>query len=406
MKTEKGCVVAPKGFYAAGKSTGLKRKRKDMSLIYSEKPCNVAAVFTTNEVKASSVLHNMELYNKGKKARAIIINSGNANACTGEEGLNNTYKMAEETAACLALKPEDVYVNSTGVIGVQLPMDTIIMGIREVSLALDDDIVSGINCAEGILTTDTFIKDKAVEIIIDDKKVKIGGIAKGSGMIHPNMATMLSFITTDVNIDDATFKELLKEIADDTYNMISVDGDTSTNDSVIALANGMAGNELLTKEHKDYNVFKDAFTFVCKHLATQIVKDGEGATKFMAVNVLNADTKENAKKIAKSIIGSSLVKTAFFGEDANWGRVLCAAGYSGVKFNPNIVTLSFKSAKGEIELYKDGIALDFDEEKALEILQQVEIEIDINMNAGNEKATAWGCDLSYEYVKINGEYRS
>lgn len=406
MKIVKGCVVAPKGFYASGKSTGLKRKRKDMSLIYSEKPCNVAAVFTTNKVKASSVLHNMALYEKGLKARAIIVNSGNANACTGEQGLKNTDEMAAETARCLALKPEDVYVNSTGVIGVQLPMDKIINGIREVSLALDDDIVSGVNCAEGILTTDTFIKDKSVEIIIDDKKVRIGGIAKGSGMIHPNMATMLSFITTDVNIDDKTFKDLLKEIADDTYNMISVDGDTSTNDSVIALANGMAGNEVLTKEHKDYHVFKDALMFVCKHLATQIVKDGEGATKFLAVNVLNAKTKDDAKKIAKSIIGSSLVKTAFFGEDANWGRVLCAAGYSGVDFDPNIVTLSFKSVKGEIELYKDGIALEFDEDKALEILQQVEIEIDINMNCGKENATAWGCDLSYEYVKINGEYRS
>lgn len=406
MKIVKGCVVAPKGFYAAGKATGLKRKRKDMSLIYSEKPCNVAAVFTTNKVKASSVLHNMALYEKGLKARAIIVNSGNANACTGEQGLKNTDEMAAETARCLALKPDDVYVNSTGVIGVQLPMDKIIKGIREVSLALDDDIVSGVNCAEGILTTDTFIKDKSVEIIIDDKKVRIGGIAKGSGMIHPNMATMLSFITTDVNIDDKTFKDLLKEIADDTYNMISVDGDTSTNDSVIALANGMAGNEVLTKDHKDYHVFKDALMFVCKHLATQIVKDGEGATKFLAVNVLNAKTKDDAKKIAKSIIGSSLVKTAFFGEDANWGRVLCAAGYSGVDFDPNIVTLSFKSVKGEIELYKDGVALEFDEDKALEILQQVEIEIDINMNCGKENATAWGCDLSYEYVKINGEYRS
>ncbi len=406
MKIVKGCVVAPKGFYAAGKATGLKRKRKDMSLIYSEKPCNVAAVFTTNKVKASSVLHNMALYEKGLKARAIIVNSGNANACTGEQGLKNTDEMAAETARCLALKPDDVYVNSTGVIGVQLPMDKIIKGIREVSLALDDDIVSGVNCAEGILTTDTFIKDKSVEIIIDDKKVRIGGIAKGSGMIHPNMATMLSFITTDVNIDDKTFKDLLKEIADDTYNMISVDGDTSTNDSVIALANGMAGNEVLTKDHKDYHVFKDALMFVCKHLATQIVKDGEGATKFLAVNVLNAKTKDDAKKIAKSIIGSSLVKTAFFGEDANWGRVLCAAGYSGVDFDPNIVTLSFKSVKGEIELYKEGVALEFDEDKALEILQQVEIEIDINMNCGKENATAWGCDLSYEYVKINGEYRS
>ena len=299
MKIVKGCVVAPKGFYAAGKATGLKRKRKDMSLIYSEKPCNVAAVFTTNKVKASSVLHNMALYEKGLKARAIIVNSGNANACTGEQGLKNTDEMAAETARCLALKPDDVYVNSTGVIGVQLPMDKIIKGIREVSLALDDDIVSGVNCAEGILTPDTFIKDKSVEIIIDDKKVRIGGIAKGSGMIHPNMATMLSFITTDVNIDDKTFKDLLKEIADDTYNMISVDGDTSTNDSVIALANGMAGNEVLTKDHKDYHVFKDALMFVCKHLATQIVKDGEGATKFLAVNVLNAKTKDDAKKIAK-----------------------------------------------------------------------------------------------------------
>lgn len=406
MKIIKGNIVAAKGYFASGKATGLKKKRKDMSLIFSAKPCNAAAVFTTNKVKASSVIHNMELYNKGGKVRAIVINSGNANACTGKEGLDNTMTMAIETANCLAIKPEEVFVNSTGVIGVQLPMDKIIAGIREVSLALDDEILSGVSCAEGILTTDTFIKDKAVEIMIGDKPVRIGGIAKGSGMIHPNMATMLSFITTDVNIDDKTFKDLLKEIADDTYNMISVDGDTSTNDSVIALANGMAGNELLTKEHKDYKAFKDALFFVCNHLSKQIVKDGEGATKVLSAHVINAKTKSDAKMVAKSIVTSSLVKAAFFGEDANWGRVVCAAGYSGVDFDPNLTNLKFKSAKGEIELYTKGLPVEFDEEEALKILQEREIDIIFDMNCGSEEATAYGCDLSYEYVKINGEYRS
>ena len=406
MKTVNGCVVAPKGFFAAGKATGLKKKRKDMALIYSEKPCNVAAMFTTNKVKASGVIYNMDLYRRGKKARAVIVNSGNANACTGEQGLVNTVKMAEETAKYLAVDPEEVYVNSTGVIGVQLPMDKITKGIKEVALALDNDVHAGIKCAEGIITTDTFIKDKAVEITVDGKPVRIGGIAKGSGMIHPNMATMLAFVTTDANIEENTLKKLLKSAVDDTFNMISVDGDTSTNDTILALANGMAGNDVITENHPDYKAFAEAFTFVCKFLATRIAKDGEGATKFLTVNVYNADTRENARTIAKSVVGSSLVKAAFFGEDANWGRVICAVGYSSVDFDPATVELYFKSSQGSIKMFDRGMPVDFDEERALEILQRTDITIDINMNMGQENATAWGCDLSYEYVRINGEYRS
>lgn len=406
MKIVKGSIIAAKGFYASGKSVGIKRKRKDMSLIFSSKPCVCASMFTTNKVKASGVLHNMALYEKGKKIRAIIINSGNANACNGKQGMKDTMEMAKVTAECLAIKSDEVFVNSTGVIGEKLPMEKIVPGIREVCKNLDRDIVSGINCAEGILTTDTFIKDKSVEINVDGKKVVIGGIAKGSGMIHPNMATMLCFVTTDANIEENTFREVLKEVVDDTFNMLSVDGDTSTNDTITALANGMAGNEVITKEHKDYNVFKDALMFVCKHLATQIAKDGEGATKFLQVIVKNAKSKEDAKKVAKSIVSSSLTKAAFFGEDANWGRVLCAAGYSGVDFDPKDVTLTFSSARGSIVVYDNGMGVDFDEDIALTILQQVEIDIIFDMNVGEFEATAWGCDLSYEYVKINGEYRS
>ena len=406
MKTVSGCVVAPKGFFAAGKATGLKKKRKDMALIYSEKPCETAAMFTTNKVKASGVLYNMDLYKRGKKARAIIVNSGNANACTGEKGMENTRKMAEETAKYLAIDPDEVYVNSTGVIGVQLPMDKIIKGIGMVSLDLDNGVHAGNKCAEAIITTDTFVKDKAVEIEIDGKPVRIGGIAKGSGMIHPNMATMLAFITTDANIDPDTLRKLLKSSVNDTFNMISVDGDTSTNDTVLALANGMAGNEMITEDHPDYKTFAEAFKFICKFLATRIAKDGEGATKFLTVNVYNADSKENARTIAKSVVGSSLVKAAFFGEDANWGRVICAVGYSSVDFDPSTVELYFKSSMGEIKMFDRGLPVDFDEEKALEILQRTDITIDINMNMGQDNATAWGCDLSYEYVRINGEYRS
>lgn len=401
-----GGITSPKGFKAAGIASGVKAKRKDMSIIVSDCPCNTAAAFTTNRVQAAPVVYNKTNYDKKSKIRVILTNSGNANACTGDEGQKNTLLMAEETAKCLGISADEIMVNSTGVIGVQLPMDKIIKGIQDITKVIDDDEISAANAAEGIMTTDTFTKTICVEIMIDGKPVRIAAIAKGSGMIHPNMATMLSFITTDVNINEDTFRALMAESIKDSYNMLSVDGDTSTNDTVIAIANGMAGNAALTEASEDFAVFQKAFDHVNQFIAKQIAKDGEGATKLLIAKVAGAPSKEDARKIALSVIKSSLVKTAFFGEDANWGRVLCAMGYADANFDPDKVVLSFQSAAGNIMLFDHGVPLKFDEEKALEILREHEIVIQIELNDGEYSAQSFGCDLSYEYVKINGEYRS
>ncbi len=401
-----GGITSPKGFKAAGIASGVKAKRKDMSIIVSDCPCHTAAAFTTNRVQAAPVVYNKTNYDKKEKIRCILTNSGNANACTGEEGQKNTLLMAEETAKCLGIPMNEIMVNSTGVIGVQLPMDKIVKGIQDITKIIDDDEISAVNAAEGIMTTDTFTKTICVEIMIDQKPVRIAAIAKGSGMIHPNMATMLSFITTDVNINEDTFRALMAESIKDSYNMLSVDGDTSTNDTVIAIANGMAGNTMLTETSANFTVFQKAFDYVNQFIAKQIAKDGEGATKLLIAKVEGAPSKEDARKIALSVIKSSLVKTAFFGEDANWGRVLCAMGYADADFDPDKVVLSFQSAAGNIILFDHGVPLKFDEEKALEILREHEIMIQINLNIGKYAAESFGCDLSYEYVKINGEYRS
>lgn len=401
-----GGIVAPKGFKAGGKYIGLKKKRKDLSILVSETPCEFAGVFTTNKVKAAPVKWNQNIFYGNGKVKGLVVNSGNANACTGEQGFKDSQTMAETVARFIKSDANEILVASTGVIGVPLPINTITNGIGDLIKEIDDDVVSGINAAEGIMTTDTNIKMISVKINIDGKDVHIGGMAKGSGMIHPNMATMLSFITTDININVDLLREMLKDITLDTYNMISVDGDTSTNDMVLALANGEAGNKEITEKNENYKKFYDAFLYVNKYLAQEIVRDGEGASKFIEVNVKGAKDKNDAKLIAKSILTSNLVKTAMFGEDANWGRVLCAAGYSGAEFNPDKATLTFESDHHNILLLEKGLPVSFDEDKAFEILKNHDIIITMQLEEGDGCATGWGCDLSYEYVKINGEYRT
>jgi glutamate N-acetyltransferase/amino-acid N-acetyltransferase len=406
MNIIKGGITTPKGYKAYGDYIGLKKKRKDMSIVYSEKRAEFAATFTTNIVKAAPVLWNMDLFNKDKKISAIVVNSGNANACTGEQGIKDTETMAKVTANEFGIDKENVIVASTGVIGVELPMDIIEKGIKTVAKKVDSSFNGGRLAAEGIMTTDTFLKQIAVEFEIDGKKAYIGGMAKGSGMIHPNMATMLSFVTTDVAITKEMLNKALKEDVQDTYNMISVDGDTSTNDMLVVLANGMCDNKLIDSDSKDYTEFKKALNIVNEYLAKQIVQDGEGVTKFIEVNINGAKDKNDARLLAKSIITSNLVKTAFFGQDANWGRILCAMGYSGAKFDTQKVVLDYESDAGSINLLSDGVAQKFDESEALKILQEKNIKVNITLEEGDGKASAWGCDLSYEYVRINGDYRT
>jgi len=406
MKIVEGGIVAPKGFKAGGKFVGLKKKRKDLSIVLSEVPCDFAATFTTNKVKAAPVVWNQDIYYNHDKIRALVVNSGNANACTGQKGYEDTVLTAQTLASYINTVEQEVLVASTGVIGVPLPIDKIVKGIGELVPLIDDDVVSGINAAEAIMTTDTNIKMISIKINIGGTDVYIGGMAKGSGMIHPNMATMLSFITTDVAIDKNLLRDTLKEITKDTYNMISVDGDTSTNDMVIAMANGMAQNKLISSRDENYNAFYEGFLYVNKYLAQEIVRDGEGASKFIEVTANGAKSKKDAVLIVKSILTSSLVKTALFGEDANWGRVLCAAGYSGGDFDPDQATLYFESNNEKILLLEKGLPVSFNEDKAADILKNRDIKIIIELGQGDGTATGWGCDLSYEYVKINGEYRT
>ncbi len=399
-----GNIVAPEGFYAAGAHIGIKRKRKDLTLIKSEIPATAAGVFTLNAIKAPPVLWNQgHIHNK---IRGIIINSGVANSCTGKTGTKNAELMAQIYAECINAHKDEVLVSSTGVIGVQLPMDKIEHGIKNLSPALDRTDESAENAALGILTTDKFIKEIAVEIEIGGKTVKIGAIAKGSGMIHPNMATMLAFITTDIDIDRDLLQKALKETVDDSYNMISIDGDTSTNDMVIVLANARAGNTPVNSENENYHKFKKALEHVNLYLAKQIIMDGEGATRFIEVEVKGTATKNDAKSIAKSIINSNLFKTAMFGADANWGRIMCAAGYSGVKFDYTKSSVGFSSNAGSFNTLTCGEPVGFDEDEALKILKEREIKVTLTLEEGGAQAAAWGCDLSYEYVRINGEYRT
>lgn len=405
MEIIKGGITAPKGFLASGVHCGIKKnmKKKDMAVIYSEVKSSAAAVYTQNLVKGEPLLVTMEKMKDGN-AQAVIINSGNANTCTGKQGYEDAKTMCENTAKALNISSEDVLVASTGVIGMMLNMDAINQGIPEVCKSISKQ--GYIDAREAIMTTDTVKKDIAVSIEIDGKKVTIGGMAKGSGMIHPNMATMLSFITTDANISKELLQEALSESVKATYNMISIDGDTSTNDMVLVLANGMAQNHSINKNDNSYKEFYEALNFVNIYLSRLIAKDGEGATRLFETNVKGAKTLEDARKAAKAVVSSSLVKAAVFGSDANWGRVLCALGYCGAYIEQDKITVSYESAKGYIEVYENGTPVSFDEEKAKEILNQEEVTINVELNLGEYEATSWGCDLSYEYVRINGDYRS
>ncbi|PKM52289.1 MAG: ornithine acetyltransferase [Firmicutes bacterium HGW-Firmicutes-7] len=406
MEIIKGGITAPKGFKAYGEHIGIKKSRKDLAVIYSEKEATYVGTFTTNIVKAACVSWNMERYKNVDKISGVVVNSGNANACTGKVGEDNNQTMAAIAAECFDIDQDNVLVASTGVIGKQLPMNAIIEGIKKVAPLATNTIEGGYEAATAIMTTDTFVKEIAVEFTIGNKKARIGGMAKGSGMIHPNMATMLSFITTDVAITKELLDKAVKEDVASTYNMISVDGDTSTNDMVMLLANGMCDNILIEAEGKDYEIFKEALNIVNVFLSKQIIHDGEGVTKVIEVIVEGAKDLVDARLLAKSVITSNLVKTAFFGEDANWGRVLCAMGYSGAIFDPTKVTLYYESTRGKIKLLENGLPENFSEEFAYEVLKEKEITVHIILQEGNFNATAWGCDLSYEYVRINGEYRT
>lgn len=406
MKIIDGSVTAAKGFNATGAAIGIKKGVKDLALISSDVPAIAAACFTTNVVKATSVLRNLDIINSGIKINGVAINSGNANACTGELGKKSNEEMAQALAKELGVEENTILTASTGVIGATFPIETVTAGIAKTTPSLGNTREDALLAAEAIMTTDTYSKEVAVEIEIGGKTVHIGGMAKGSGMIHPNMATMLGFITTDVAIEVDLLKKMLKEDVEKTYNMVSVDGDTSTNDTVVVLANGLAGNPVIETEGEDYQTFKEALHYVNERLAKNLVRDGEGATKFIEVNVKGAKNSDDAKTIAKSVVCSSLVKAAMFGEDANWGRVLCAMGYSGVKFDPEKVDIVFESAKGSILLMDNGTPIVFDEDKAADILSEKEITVNVKISDGEAEAKAWGCDLSYDYVKINGDYRS
>lgn len=407
MKIIKGNVTAPKGFKAVGNFVGLKKEKKDLTLILSENLCTAAGCFTQNIVKAAPVLWDIErVKTKENKIKGIVVNSGNANACTGITGLRDAEATAEVFAELAGCDKENVLVCSTGVIGVNLPMEKLLNGIKTTYPLLSNSFESGESAAEAIMTTDTFIKTICVEIELSGKKVTIGGMAKGSGMINPNMATMLCFITTDADISRKMLDKALSECVKDTFNMICVDGDTSTNDTVLILASGLAENDPITEENADYDTFKEALFEINKNLAVNCVKDGEGATKLMEVTASGIKTKDDARKLVNSVVSSNLFKAALFGADANWGRVLCAMGYSGAKFDPNLVTIVFRSKAGEILLMDKGSPIVFDENKAADILKESDIYIDINLKEGTETATAWGCDLTYDYVKINGDYRS
>ena len=407
MKQIEGGITAAKGFEAAGVNAGIKYKnRNDMAIIYSEKPCVTAGTFTSNIVKAAPVQYDKKLVDSGEKAHAIVINAGIANACTGSQGMEYCIETAKATAENLNISEKSVLVASTGVIGMQLPMDRIKIGIRQMVPALSSTREAANKAAKAIMTTDTIEKEVAIKTVIGGKEVTIGGMCKGSGMIHPNMCTMLSFLTSDVNISKELLQEALLETVNDSYNMISVDGDTSTNDTCVILANGLAENGLISDKGEDYEKFKDALMEVNKTLAMKMAGDGEGATALFEVVVKNADSVDNAKVLAKSVVTSSLTKAAIYGHDANWGRILCALGYSGVNFDPEKVDLYFESANGKLQIIENGVALDYSESEATEILSSNHVTAICDMHMGDYQATAWGCDLTYDYVKINADYRS
>ena len=406
MQVIEGGVTAAKGFQAIGIHAGIKKNKKDMAMLYSKVPCAAAGTFTTNVVKAAPVKWDQEIVYNHPAAHAVVVNSGVANACTGEEGYGYCRETAGKAAKLLGIDETEVLVGSTGVIGQQIPVDTIKQGIERMIPLLADTKEAGVLAAEAIMTTDTVKKEAAVQVELGGVTVTVGGMCKGSGMIHPNMCTMLSFVTTDAAISKKMLQKALSESVKDTYNMVSVDGDTSTNDTVLLLANGVAGNPEITEEGEDYRKFAEALNHVNTELAKKIAGDGEGATALFEVKVIGAESKEQAVTLSKSIVTSSLTKAAIYGHDANWGRILCAMGYSGAQFDPEQVDLYFESAAGKLKIIENGVSTGYSEEEATKILSEQEVTAIADVKMGDAHATAWGCDLTYEYVKINADYRS
>lgn len=407
MKHIEGGVTAAAGFAAAGVEAGVKyQNRKDMALIACSVPCTVAGTFTSNIVKAAPVLWDREIVTSRGVAQAVVVNSGIANACTGKEGLDCCRQEAEHAGRLLGIPAESVLLGSTGVIGMQLPVDRICSGIDKLVAAKEESIEAGHDAAHAIMTTDTVPKEIALEVEIGGKAVRIGGMCKGSGMIHPNMCTMLAYVTTDAAISREMLQQCVSADVVDSFNMISVDGDTSTNDTLLVLASGLAGNPEITAKGPDYEAFAAALHEITTYLAKKMAGDGEGATALFETKVIGAASKADARTLAKSVICSSLTKAAIFGHDANWGRILCALGYSGAQFDPENVDLYFESQSGRIHIFGGGVACDYSEEEATKILSDPEVTALVDMHMGDAEATAWGCDLSYDYVKINADYRS
>ena len=407
MFTIDGGVTAPEGFKASSCAAGIKYEgRTDMAMLWSDAPCTAAGVYTSNLVKAACVQWDKAITESYEKVSAVVINAGIANACTGKLGLQYCEETAKAVSKEKGVPVKSVLTASTGVIGKQLPIDKIVNGTAVLCETLEGSTEAGTLASKAIMTTDTVNKEVAVSFEIGGKTVKMGGMCKGAGMIHPNMCTMLGFITTDCAIDKSLLQKALSENVVDTFNMVSVDGDTSTNDTLVVLANGLSGNPVIDKEGADYETFKAALFEVMKTLSKKMAADGEGATAMLEVNVINAKTKAQARKLAKSVICSSLTKAAIYGHDANWGRILCAFGYSGEIFDPENVTLSFEGDGDSILIFENGVGTDFSEEKATKILSSKEVKVIADFHLGTESATAWGCDLTHEYVSINADYRS
>ncbi len=407
MKQIKGGVTAAKGFEAASTAAGIKyQNRTDMALVYSQAPCAAAGTFTTNVVKAAPVQWDRQVIDSKSPVQAVIVNSGIANACTGEEGFGYCRDSAKAAAEALHISEDSVVLGSTGVIGMQLPIKKLTEGIKTLAGKKNASIESGTEAAKAIMTTDTCEKELAVEFEISGRTVTIGGMAKGSGMIHPNMCTMLAFITTDAVISQEALQKALSGDVEDTYNMISVDGDTSTNDTVLLLANGLAENPQIMYGTEDYETFVQALHEVNEYLAKKIAGDGEGATALFEVKAVGCENTEQAKTLAKAVVCSSLTKAAIAGHDANWGRILCAMGYSGAQFDPEKVDLFFESRAGRIQIIENGIAADYSEDEAARILSEPAVTAIADVKMGDKEATAWGCDLTHGYIDINADYRS
>lgn len=407
IKMIKGGVTAAKGFCAASTAAGIKyQNRQDMAMLYSEVPCAVAGTFTTNLVKAAPVKWDQKIVYESKKAQAVVINAGIANACTGEEGMRYCRQTAEKVGELLPVPKDQVLVASTGVIGMQLPMERICAGIETMVPALSGETESGHAAAQAIMTTDTRKKEFALTFMLGGKGCTIGAISKGSGMIHPNMATMLCFITTDVAISTPMLQKALSAAVADSFNMLSIDGDTSTNDMACILASGKAENREIVSENEDFALFTQMLSTLLIRIAREMARDGEGATKLVICEVSGAKDQDTARTVAKSVICSSLVKTAMFGADANWGRVLCAMGYAGAEIDVTKADVSFASPAGRVEVCQNGAGIPFSEERAKQVLLEEEIKIDVRLHDGEAHAEAFGCDLTYDYVKINGDYRT